>query len=112
MFRMNHEKDSQHSTPSPDSPAAQALAAAAPATALNAEGEIANLAAWCRDNAYELYDARKVIQRYGVGGRYEGRYPRRGSVAQFVLDQLIKTGDRRFAAYHLYDQIASQVGLR
>ena len=98
--------------PSPDSPAAQALAASAPAAALNADGEIANLAAWCRENAYELYDARKVIQRYGVGGRYEGRYPRRNSVAQFVLDQLIKTGDRRFAAYHRYDQIAQRVGLR
>ena len=99
--------------PSPDSPAAQALAAAAPAPAndLNADGEIANLTDWCRRNAYEPNDARDVIRRYGAGGCYEGRYPRRGSVAQFVLDQLIKTGDRRFAAYHRYDQIANQAGL-
>lgn len=99
-------------TPTPDSPAAQALAALAPATQLNADGEIANLADWCRRNAYEPYDARYVIQNYGAGGPREGRYPRRDTSAQFVLDQLIKTGDRRFAAYHRYDQIASQVGLR
>ena len=98
--------------PSPDSPAAQARAAVAPANDLNAAGEIANLADWCRRNAYELHDARKVIQRYGVGGPYEGRYPRRDTSAQFVLDQLIKTGDRRFAAYHRYNQIAAQAGLR
>ena len=97
--------------PSPDSPAAQALAAAAPTTDLNANGEIANLADWCRRNAYELYDARSVIRNYGVGGPREGRYPRRNSSAQFVLDQLIKTGDRRFATYHRYDQIAQRVGL-
>ena len=97
--------------PSPDSPAAQALAALAPATALNAEGEIANLADWCRRNAYEPDDARYVIRNYGAGGPREGRYPRRDTSAQFVLDQLIKTGDRRFAAYHRYDQIARQAGL-
>lgn len=96
--------------PSPDSPAAQARAAAKPASVLNADGEIANLADWCRRNAYELYDARKVISRYGAGGQYEGRYPRRGSVAQFVLEQLIKTGDRRFATYHHYDRIVAGLG--
>ena len=92
--------------PAPDSPAAQARAANKPANELNADGEIANLADWCRRNAYEVYDARRVIQRYGVGGKYEGRYPRRGSVTQFVLEQLIKTGDRRFRTYHHYDRIA------
>lgn len=97
--------------PSPDSPAAQARAAD-PANDLNANGEIANLAAWCRRNAYEPNDARSVIRRYGTGGPREGRYPRRGSAAQFVLEQLIKTGDRRFAAYHRYDRIANQAGLR
>lgn len=97
--------------PSPDSPAAQARAANKPANELNADGEIANLADWCRRNAYEVYDARRVIQRYGVGGKYEGRYPRRGSVTQFVLEQLIKTGDRRFATYHHYDRIAGAAGL-
>ena len=97
--------------PSPDSPAAQARAAD-PANDLNANGEIANLAAWCRRNAYEPNDARSVIRRYGAGGPREGRYPRRGSAAQFVLEQLIKTGDRRFAAYHRYDRIANQAGLR
>ena len=96
--------------PSPDSPTAQARAASA--NDLNADGEIANLADWCRRNAYELYDARYVIQRYGAGGPREGRYPRRGSVAQFVLEQLIKTGDRRFAAYHRYNHIATAAGLR
>lgn len=96
--------------PSPDSPAVQARAAVA--NDLNAEGEIANLADWCRRNAYEIHDARYVIQRYGAGGPREGRYPRRGSSAQFVLEQLIKTGDRRFAAYHRYDRIANQAGLR
>lgn len=95
--------------PSPDSPAVQACAAAT--NDLNADGEIANLADWCRRNAYELYDARYVIQRYGAGGPREGRYPRRNSGAQFVLEQLIKTGDRRFAAYHRYDHIANQAGL-
>lgn len=95
--------------PSPDSPAVQACAAAS--KDLNADGEIANLADWCRRNAYELYDARYVIQRYGAGGPREGRYPRRNSGAQFVLEQLIKTGDRRFAAYHRYDHIANQAGL-
>ena len=100
--------------PSLDSPAAQALAAAAPAPAndLNADGEIANLADWCRRNAYEPDDARYVIRRYGAGGPCEGHFPRRNTSAQFVLDQLIKTGDRRFAAYHRYDQIANQAGLR
>ena len=97
--------------PSLDSPAAQARAAD-PANDLNANGEIANLAAWCRRNAYEPNDARSVIRRYGAGGPREGRYPRRGSAAQFVLEQLIKTGDRRFAAYHRYDRIANQAGLR
>lgn len=95
--------------PSPDSPAVQACAAAS--KDLNADGKIANLADWCRRNAYELYDARYVIQRYGAGGPREGRYPRRNSGAQFVLEQLIKTGDRRFAAYHRYDHIANQAGL-
>lgn len=94
--------------PSPDSPAVQARAAA---NDLNADGEIANLAAWCRRNAYEPNDARSVIRRYGAGGPREGRYPRRGSAAQFVLEQLIKTGDRRFATYHRYDRIANSAGL-
>ena len=100
--------------PAPDSPAAQAFAAAAPAPAndLNADGEIANLADWCRRNAYEPYDARYVVQNYGAGGPREGRWPKRDTSARFVLDQLIKTGDRRFAAYHRYDQIANQAGLR
>ena len=53
--------------PSPDSPAAQARAANL-ANDLNADGEIANLAAWCRRNAYEPNDARSVIRRYGAGG--------------------------------------------
>lgn len=95
--------------PSPDSPAVQACVASA--KDLNADGKIANLADWCRRNAYELHDARYVIQRYGAGGPSEGRYPRRNSGAQFVLEQLIKTGDRRFAAYHRYDHIANQAGL-
>lgn len=95
--------------PAPDSPAAQARAANKPASELNADGEIANLADWCRRNAYEVYDARRVIQRYGAGGKYEGRYPRRNTSAQFVLEQLIKTGDRRFATYHHYDRIAAGI---
>lgn len=96
---------------SPDSPAAQALAAAAPASVLNADGEIANIVAWCKENAYEPDDARYVIRNYGVGGSYEGRLPRRDTSARFVFDQLVKTGDRRFAAYHQYDRIAGQAGL-
>lgn len=99
--------------PSPDSPATQARAEAAPANAeLNADGEIANLAAWCRRNAYEAADARYVIRRYGAGGPREGRYPRRGSVSRFILEQLIQSGDRRFAEHHRYDRIARQAGLR
>lgn len=96
--------------PSPNSPAAQARAEAA--NDLNADGEIANLAAWCRRNAYEPADARYVIRRYGAGGPREGRYPRRGTVAQFILEQLIQTGDRRFAEYQRYDHIATAAGLR
>ena len=97
--------------PAPDSPAAQARAANKPASVLNADGEIANLADWCRRNAYEPDDARRVIRLYGVGGAREGRYPRRNTSAQFVLEQLIKTGDRRFATYHHYDRIAGAAGL-
>lgn len=96
--------------PSPDSPVARARAEAV-SSELNADGEIANLTDWCRRNAYELDYARYVIKRYGAGGPKEGQLPRRGTNASFVLEQLLKTGDRRFAAHYRGDQIAREAGL-
>ena len=99
-------------TPSPDSPAAQALQAARdtarqhPALELSSKGQIRKPAALCALLGIDLALYYQATSQYAAGKGRADKYPRRGSDLAVLVAGLALTGDRRFASRREKVQLA------